>query len=152
MPVKKEVSEPAKKVIDVLQSWYQLKRGGLTDLIAPTLDGSRPLFKKDDVNDMVRIIDKEFELELHYSRDYWRDGFGITEPPRFSELDGKARLAFVQDLWAVLQNVTIPDDVHDMVEAWRTTVPDTFQVQSTDPPSAGIQWSRGTPGTWGTPL
>ncbi len=72
-----------KKVIEVLEQWFQAIELNVTDGKAPNLkDG---VVSKEKVNFLVEIIDNFFEDELKKNSKYWQHkDRQITNPPDFN--------------------------------------------------------------------
>jgi len=99
-PYEKEYRLRARKrkaVIAVLQKWYACMMDGTADLYDPDLSNRKAVTFKKPVGEIVAGIEQEFINELDHNKQSW-ERTGITDPPRYTDLSGKAKLCLVQDL------------------------------------------------------
>ena len=95
------------EVIDVLGRWYRALEVGIAHHIKPNLEKA----SGEDwgrAKSLPEKIDAGFKAELKIHSIHWEKK-GITEFPNFSRLRGGARLAFYQDLYAVVKDIDEED-------------------------------------------
>lgn len=86
------------RVIPILEKWFWLIENNEASFVEPRI---WPRFPDEHIDGVIRAIDNSFENELETNRTLW-NGKGIEIGSEFNRLEGKASLAFVQDLYLAL--------------------------------------------------
>jgi hypothetical protein len=93
-----------KRLIDVLEEWLNAIWDGTANDRLPSADYEADI-NPDDADTLISEIMDWYNEEFDLNRRYW-NGKGIYEIPDFTQIKGKSRLAFVQDLRRTIKAFT----------------------------------------------
>lgn len=89
-----------KRVIVVLQDWFEAMEQAVANHRHPTIDCT---VTDEKANLLIDVIDSAFTNEITKYPEYWANRKQVDAPPQFSRLELDARKALAEDLRRVLE-------------------------------------------------
>lgn len=89
-----------KRVIRVLQDWFEALEAGTANHRHPSIDCT---VTDEQANQLIDIVDDFFENEVTKYPEYWANRKHVDAPPQFARLEVHARKSLAEDLRSVLE-------------------------------------------------
>jgi len=104
--------EDAQKVIDLLEQWFKDIESGIANTRLPDFDGKR--YSEEECDRLIKLVDDLIDNEINMHPGHWdfigrqTKGTPITQGADFNRLQGLAREAFAQAVYAKIEEVFRP--------------------------------------------